>query len=51
MLETFNEALIMVGISCMGLLWAAALVGMMQVGWQTLMSPIKELRGKEKDAT
>jgi len=51
MIETLNTVLIMAGISCLMLIWIAAVVGMMQIGWQAIASPLKELKGKEKDAT
>lgn len=51
MIETLNTALAIAGISCLTLIWVAAVVGMMQIGWQTIASLIKELKGKEKDAT
>tara|TARA_Y100000310_G_scaffold313327_1_gene361569 strand:- start:887 stop:1036 length:150 start_codon:yes stop_codon:yes gene_type:complete len=47
MIQTLQEIIILGGISCLGILWIAALIGMMQVGWNTITSPVID-RLKEK---
>jgi len=49
MTYTLSEIIILGGISCLGILWIAALAGMMQVGWYTITSPVIDWLKEKKE--
>jgi hypothetical protein len=46
--DTLQEIAIVVGLGGVGVLWAAAIVGMLQIGWSAIVGPVKD-RLKERD--
>ena len=48
MVDTLQEVLIVVGVGGLGVLWAAAAVGVLLVGWSAIVGPVKD-RLKERD--
>jgi hypothetical protein len=48
MVDTLQEVLIVVGVGGLGVLWAAAIVGMLQIGWSAIAGPVKD-RFKDRD--
>ena len=39
MTQSIQEIIILGGISCLSILWIAAVVGMMQIGWNSITAP------------
>ena len=42
-MPTIEEMLIIVGLAGIGTLWVFAAVGMLQVGWKSIISPIADI--------
>ena len=47
-MDILQEIGIVVGLAGVGVLWAAAVVGMLQIGWSAIVGPVKD-RLKERD--
>ena len=43
-----EEALIIMGLAGVGTLWVFAMVGMLQVGWKSIISPIADILSNRK---
>jgi hypothetical protein len=48
-LEVIQEVVLVVGASSVGVIWAAALAGMVLVGWNTLTAPFTEWLKEKKE--
>jgi hypothetical protein len=46
--DTLQEVITVVSLGGLGVLWVAAIVGMLQVGWDIIAEPIMD-RLKERD--
>jgi len=43
MIDTLQEVVIVAGLCGLGILWTATLVGMIQIAWSSMVSPVKDL--------
>ncbi len=48
MIDTLQEIVIVVGLAGVGLLWVGAVLGMLQVGWKSIIEPIVDRLGRNK---
>jgi hypothetical protein len=52
MVYTLHDIAIVVSLGGLGILWAAATVGMLLVGWNTIAEPIADrFKDRDQDAT
>ncbi len=49
MTQSIQEIIILGGISCLSILWIAAVVGMMQIGWNSITAPVIDWLKEKKE--
>jgi len=48
-MDTWQEVIIVVGMGSVGVIWVAAVVGMLQIGWRAFTSPLVEWLKEKKE--
>jgi|TARA_Y100000034_G_scaffold125658_1_gene175668 hypothetical protein len=49
MIDTWQDVVIIAGMCSVGVIWVAAVVGMMQIGWKSIASPVTEWIKEKKE--